>query len=134
MSPEKESTVSDETSYVVIGPLAIAQNEQGQHVHLYRGAPVPPGQSEEWLHSNLVDNIIAEVGADADAAFLNDPGPLPDPPNGDGSGDEPPAPPAVEKPSSNASRDQWEAYALNAGKSAEDLDGLGRNQIRELFA
>lgn len=38
-----------------------------------------------------------------------------------------------EKPSGNASRDEWEAYALANGKTAEDLDGLKRDEIRDLF-
>lgn len=119
--------MSDGTSYVVTGPLAVAQNELGQHVHLYRGAPVPPGQSEAWLRSNLVDGIIAPAD-EADEAFIDDPGPLPDPDVDRGS-----TPPSAEKPGANASRDDWEAYALSAGKTADELDGLGRNQIRDLF-
>lgn len=39
----------------------------------------------------------------------------------------------VEVPGGNASKDAWHAYALSQGKSADDLDGLTRDQIRDLF-
>lgn len=39
----------------------------------------------------------------------------------------------VEVPGGNASKDAWHAYALSQGKSAEDLDGLTRDQLRDLF-
>lgn len=41
---------------------------------------------------------------------------------------------ATPTPAGNASREDWEAFALLNGKTAEDLDGLGRDQIRELLA
>lgn len=37
-------------------------------------------------------------------------------------------------PAGNASRETWEEYALANGRSAEDLEGLSRNEIRDLFA
>lgn len=39
----------------------------------------------------------------------------------------------TEVPAGNASKDAWHTYALSQGKSAEDLDGLTRDQIKELF-
>ena len=39
----------------------------------------------------------------------------------------------IEVPGGNASKDAWHAYALAQGKSAEDLDGLTRDQLRDLF-
>lgn len=39
-----------------------------------------------------------------------------------------------EVPAGNASRDEWEAYALSAGRTEKDLEGLSRNEIRDLFA
>lgn len=44
-----------------------------------------------------------------------------------------PEPEAAVKPAGNASREDWEAYALENGRTAEDLEGLGRNEIRDLF-
>ena len=37
------------------------------------------------------------------------------------------------QPAGNASRDEWEAYALTHGATADDLDGLGRDAIRDLY-
>ena len=49
-----------------------------------------------------------------------------------------PAKPAAEvepaKPAASASEADWRAYALANGKTETDLDGLGRNDIRDLFA
>lgn len=39
----------------------------------------------------------------------------------------------TELPGGNASRDEWETYALAHGRTAEDLDGLKRDEIRDLF-
>lgn len=36
-------------------------------------------------------------------------------------------------PAGNASKADWEAYALTQGRSNEELDGLTRDQIRDLF-
>ena len=38
------------------------------------------------------------------------------------------------KPAASASEADWRAYALANGKTETDLDGLGRNDIRDLFA
>lgn len=38
------------------------------------------------------------------------------------------------RPSGNASREVWEAYALDNGRTAEDVADLTRNEIRDLFA
>lgn len=42
-------------------------------------------------------------------------------------------PDAVEAPNGNSSKSAWHEYALSQGKSADDLDGLTRDQIRDLF-
>jgi hypothetical protein len=39
-----------------------------------------------------------------------------------------------DKPKGNASTDEWTAYALAHGKTEEDLQGLSRDDIRNLFA
>jgi DNA helicase TIP49 (TBP-interacting protein) len=36
-------------------------------------------------------------------------------------------------PKGNASREEWEAYALGHGATAEDLESLGRDEIRDQF-
>ena len=40
----------------------------------------------------------------------------------------------AKKPAGNATEDAWREYALANGKSEDDLKGLGRNEIRDLFA
>lgn len=40
----------------------------------------------------------------------------------------------VPKPAGNGSREAWASYAFDNGKTPEDLDGLSRDDIRELFA
>lgn len=39
----------------------------------------------------------------------------------------------VEAPKGNASLDEWQAYAQARGASAEDIDGLSRDELRERF-
>ncbi len=39
----------------------------------------------------------------------------------------------AELPGGNASKADWEAHALAQGRTAEELDGLTRDQIRDLF-
>jgi hypothetical protein len=43
-------------------------------------------------------------------------------------------PDAIEKPSGNAGHAEWAAYAVTQGMSAEEADGLSRNQLRDRFA
>lgn len=38
-----------------------------------------------------------------------------------------------EKPSANASKGEWEAYARAMGATSADLEGLGRNDIRDRY-
>lgn len=44
-----------------------------------------------------------------------------------------PTVPADEAPAGNASKADWEAYALTQGRAPEELDGLTRDQLRDLF-
>jgi hypothetical protein len=39
----------------------------------------------------------------------------------------------LEKPAKNASRAAWAAYALDQGMSAEDVDGMGRDELIAYF-
>lgn len=39
----------------------------------------------------------------------------------------------IEPPPGNGSKDAWHAYALTQGRTTEELDGLNRDEIRELF-
>jgi hypothetical protein len=40
---------------------------------------------------------------------------------------------AGEKPSANAKRDEWAAYARTMGATPAELEGLGRNDIRDRY-
>lgn len=64
--------------YIVKAPLVIAKNEDGADLYVYEGAPVPDGQSDEWVEHHLRDELIAEVKAS-------------DLPSGDVSGSDKPA-------------------------------------------
>lgn len=44
----------------------------------------------------------------------------------------PPASGSVERPAGNASTEAWAEYAVAQGFAEEQLEGLGRDQIREL--
>lgn len=48
-------------AHTVTAPLVIAKTEQGSDIYLYRDAPVPAGQSEEWIATHLDTGMIAEV-------------------------------------------------------------------------
>lgn len=53
--------MADSKQLVVTAPLVIAKNEVGGDVYAYRGAPVPEGQSEDWISRHTRDGMIAEV-------------------------------------------------------------------------
>lgn len=40
----------------------------------------------------------------------------------------------VERPSGNAALEEWQTYAKSQGASDADLDGLSRNEVRDLYA
>lgn len=42
-------------------------------------------------------------------------------------------PPAVEAPAGNASQETWATYARTQGATDADLDGLGRDELREKY-
>jgi hypothetical protein len=54
---------SKDTSFTVVGALAIVKGKDGRVVYLYRGAEVPEGVSKEEL-DRLVDLGLVEQGAD----------------------------------------------------------------------
>lgn len=47
-------------SYSVKAPLIIAKNEVGADVYVYQGAPVPDGQSDDWIARHVDDGLIVE--------------------------------------------------------------------------
>lgn len=56
--------MADSKQLVVTAPLVIAKNEVGGDVYAYRGAPVPEGQSKDWIERHTRDGMIAEVAVD----------------------------------------------------------------------
>lgn len=74
-----------QTRFVVTAPLVIAKNADGGDVYCYAGAPVPEGQSEDWLerHAEMIEErTVADAPAEDDgsgsdeldvAAFLDRP-------------------------------------------------------------
>lgn len=45
-------------SYSVTAPLVIAKDEVGADVYVYQGAPVPDGQSDDWITRHVDDGLI----------------------------------------------------------------------------
>lgn len=123
---------------VVVAPLVIAKDERGRDLYAYKGQPVPEGQSDEWLDRHRTLELIgppkepraapASGGRSApksravvdDGAFVDD-----------GAPDQASGP---ERPHGNAGRDAWHEFALAAGRTEDELEGLGRDEIRALFA
>lgn len=66
--------MADSKKLVVTAPLVIAKNDEGGDVYVYRGAPVPKGQSSDWLKRHQRDGMIAEVAEDE---------PVPEPASGE---------------------------------------------------
>lgn len=96
--------------------VVVRHPETYQAVPLLAGTPVP-AWAKDLVHADDIDGDTPEVedtqpdGQDSDT---------------DGG--------VAEKPAGNATEDAWREYALANGKSEDDLKGLGRNEIRDLFA
>lgn len=96
-------------SYSINAPLVITRNEDGSDLYLYQGSPLP---------SHVRGDELKRL---KDGGFL--------------SGDDKPVDekPADEKPHGNASLETWQKFAKSKGASDEDLDGLSRDEVRELY-
>lgn len=88
-------------TYIVTAPLVIAELGEGGNQYVYQGAPVPEGQSDEWIERHLDGNMIARVADD---------------PSG--------------KPAGNASVEEWRAYAVAQGMDADEADSQSRDELR----
>jgi hypothetical protein len=111
--------------YVVTAPyvvLTVPTTDGPQVRGFYAGAPVPDGVSEESLKHHLDNDLIAEQ-KDAEAA-LTAPA---EPSDGLGTLTNP------EQPKGNASLEEWTAYATASGMTADELEGLTRDQIRDRY-
>ncbi len=77
----------------------------------------PPGSTlPKWAKDLVGDHVYSEDDGVVDPTDLDD----------DGQDDSDP-----EKPAGNASLEAWQEYAAAQGK---DVDGKGRDEIRDLFA
>lgn len=118
MSEEKQYVVTAAAAYfTTVGP-----DGQERLELLYAGAPVPPSTSDASIAHHLDAGLIAQV---EDVVLLE---PAGDTGNGQGSGDV-----ALEEPARNASTEEWKAFALAKGAQPEDVDGLKRDELVELF-
>ncbi len=121
------------TNYTVKAPLVIAKNEQGGDVYVYRGAPVPDGQSDEWIKQHRDDDMIV-VGDDlppndSDADVGARTAPATD--SADTASTTVAA--GVEKPAHNASASEWRTYAVLQGMSQAEAALLSRDELRDRF-
>jgi hypothetical protein len=117
------------TNYVVIAPLVIAKSATGGDLHVYKDAPVPDGQTADWIKRHLDDKMIVKASDTEAIAAANADEPGGDGPDGDGGGDS-----TDGKPGGNASREEWLEYALAHGVTEDEAADLSRNDLRDRFA
>lgn len=99
--------------YAVAVPLAIVRTNEGGLIHLYEGQPVPGNADPKDVERLADGGFVAAVN---------------------GSAVVPAEPVQVEKPAGNASFEEWAAYAVETGQAtADELKGLSRNELRELY-
>ena len=102
--------------------VVVRHPETFQAVALLAGQPVP-AWAKDLVHADDIDSDTPEVEDTQ-----------PDGQDSDTDGGETADDGAAQKPAGNATEDAWREYALANGKSEDDLKGLGRNEIRDLFA
>lgn len=108
--------------YTVTAPMVTARTDNDRIVYLYFGDVVPSGLSQ-WSVDHLRGLGFIKGGDDPVGTIL--PAPVVE---------VPPAPVSqVEKPAGNAGLDEWTAYAHSQGATDEDLEGLSRNDVRDLY-
>lgn len=135
------------TSYVVTAPyvtLTVPTTDGPQVRGFYAGATVPNGVSDESIKHHLDNGMIAK-SADAEKELAAQPGELatstgstPAPGAEMTGGSTEPADglgtlASVEQPKGNASEAEWKAYATASGMTAEELEGLSRDDVRALY-
>lgn len=92
------------TAYQVTAPLVVVKQGDGRYVHVYSGGLLPDDADTDHV-AQLVDTGMVAAAGESD-----------------------------DKPAGNASREEWEAYAVANGKTAEEMAEMSRNDIRDLFA
>lgn len=100
-------------AYEVTSPLVQVRRQDGSYVHLYEGALLPDEADPKHVEQLLADGMIAEADAPAVAPDASD---------------------HDDRPSGNASAEEWRAYAVAHGMSEEEAESLSRNELRDRFA
>ena len=105
------------------GTAAVSVSEQMEHV--------TPGLMEEYGHTDEVDSLAegkrVEDGDTVDESGATAPGFGDEEITEEGQVVE-----DEDRPGGNASTDDWHAYRLAHGYSEEELDGLGRDELKDL--
>jgi hypothetical protein len=112
-------------TYVVTAPyvtVVTGTPDGPKLLGFYAGAHLPDDVSEESLAHHLSLGMIAEQ-KDAEAVLAEPAEPS------DGLG----TLASVEQPKGNASLEEWTAYATASGMTADELEGLNRDEIRALY-
>jgi hypothetical protein len=103
--------------------LGTAFTSQGRIISLYFGDLVPENISKESLAHLQSLGFVADDEAPVLTQIVQDEAEVASPVVG---GD-------VPKPAGNAGLDEWSAYARSRGATEADLDGLSRNDVRDLY-
>jgi hypothetical protein len=103
--------------------LGTAFTSQGRIISLYFGDLVPEGISKESLAHLKSLGFVADDEAPVLTIIEQDGADVAPPVVG---GD-------VPKPAGNAGLEEWTAYARSQGATDADLDGLSRNDVRDLY-
>jgi hypothetical protein len=112
--------------YVVTAPYitVVTGTQDGPKLlGFYTGATLPDDVTDESIQHHLRLDMIATV-ADAEKAAAEPA----EPDDGLGTLTNP------EQPKGNASLEEWQEYATASGMTADELDGLTRDDIRALYA
>jgi hypothetical protein len=102
--------------HIVAAPLVIVRTQEGGHLYLYEGMPVPANADKEDVERLDRDGFFADSATSAEPAAEPDEAP---------SG----------RPAGNASREEWATYAVESGKATdEEVQGLSRDELRGLYS
>jgi hypothetical protein len=105
-------------SYIVKAPLIIARTSAGTDSYIYRGGPIPGDVDKDRIKGWLDEGLIVEA---SEAVAVDERTAEPEQPAGD------------DKPAGNASLEDWQAYARSQGMADADLEGMSRNELRDLY-
>lgn len=107
--------------FTVTAPMVTARTDNDRIVYLYFGDVVPSGLSQGSI-DHLRSLGFIKGGDEPIATIL----PVPAAVVVEGVS-------GVDKPAGNAGLDEWTAYARSQGVSDDDLEGLSRNDVRDLY-